>query len=39
MATDTHDRIINASADLFRRQGYAGTGVKQIVAAAQAPFS
>jgi AcrR family transcriptional regulator len=38
MATDTHDRIINASADLFRRQGYAGTGVKQIVAAAQAPF-
>jgi len=38
MATDTHDRIINASAELFRRQGYAGTGVKQIVAAAQAPF-
>lgn len=38
MATDTRERIINASAELFRRQGYAGTGVKQIVAAAQAPF-
>jgi AcrR family transcriptional regulator len=36
--TDTRDRIIDASAELLRRQGYAGTGVKQIVAAAQAPF-
>ena len=38
MATDTRERIINASAELFARQGYSGTGVKQIVAAAQAPF-
>jgi len=36
--TGTRERIVNASADLFRRQGYAATGVKQIVAAAQAPF-
>jgi len=38
MATDTRERIITASAELFARQGYSGTGVKQIVAAAQAPF-
>ncbi len=38
MATDTRERIVTASADLFRRQGYTGTGVKQIVAEAQAPF-
>jgi AcrR family transcriptional regulator len=36
--TETRDRIIDASAELLRRQGYAGTGVKQIVAAARAPF-
>jgi AcrR family transcriptional regulator len=35
---DTRERIIDASAELLRRQGYAGTGVKQIVAAAKAPF-
>jgi AcrR family transcriptional regulator len=34
----TRDRIVEASADLFRRQGYSATGVKQIVTAAQAPF-
>jgi AcrR family transcriptional regulator len=34
----TRDRILGASAELLRRQGYAATGVKQIVAAAQAPF-
>ncbi|MGI8712579.1 MAG: TetR/AcrR family transcriptional regulator [Solirubrobacteraceae bacterium] len=34
----TRARIIETSADLFRRQGYAATGVKQIVTAAQAPF-
>jgi AcrR family transcriptional regulator len=34
----TKDRIVNASAELFRRQGYTGTGVKQIVTAADAPF-
>ena len=34
----TKERIISVSADLLRRQGYTGTGVKQIVAAAGAPF-
>jgi len=34
----TKDRILERSAELFRRQGYAGTGVKQIVAEASAPF-
>ncbi len=38
MANTTKDRIIDSSAELFRRQGYTGTGVKQIVAAANAPF-
>jgi AcrR family transcriptional regulator len=35
---DTKERIIDVSAELLRRQGYAATGVKQIVAAAKAPF-
>jgi AcrR family transcriptional regulator len=34
----TRDRIVDASAELFRRQGYSATGVKQIVTTAQAPF-
>jgi AcrR family transcriptional regulator len=34
----TRERIVGASAELFRRQGYAATGVKQIVTEAQAPF-
>src|ERR1700684_2376478 len=38
MPADPRDRIVDASAELFRRQGYSATGVKQIVAAAQAPF-
>jgi AcrR family transcriptional regulator len=38
MASNTKNRIIDSSAELFRRQGYTGTGVKQIVAAANAPF-
>jgi AcrR family transcriptional regulator len=38
MASDTRDRIVDASAELFRLQGYSATGVKQIVEAAQAPF-
>jgi AcrR family transcriptional regulator len=38
MAAETRERIVEASADLFRRQGYAGTGIKQIVTAARAPF-
>lgn len=34
----TKDRILDTSAELFRRQGYMGTGVKQIAAEARAPF-
>src|SRR5258708_6366216 len=34
----TRDRIVFASAELFRRHGYNGTGLKRIVAAADAPF-
>jgi AcrR family transcriptional regulator len=34
----TKDRILDSSAELFRRQGYTGTGVKQIAAEARAPF-
>jgi AcrR family transcriptional regulator len=29
---------MDSSAELFRRQGYAGTGIKQIAATASAPF-
>jgi AcrR family transcriptional regulator len=36
---NTKARIMGASADLFRRQGYTGTGVKQIVQMANAPFA
>ena len=36
--TNTRARIVDASAELFRLQGYSATGVKQIVTAAQAPF-
>ena len=38
MAAGTRDRIVQRSSELFRRQGFAGTGVKQIVAEASAPF-
>jgi AcrR family transcriptional regulator len=38
MSTTTKDRIIETSAELFRRQGYSATGVKQIVTEARAPF-
>jgi AcrR family transcriptional regulator len=38
MTTGTKERIVQRSAELFRRQGFAGTGVKQIVAEASAPF-
>jgi AcrR family transcriptional regulator len=34
----TRQRIVDASAELFRLQGYNATGVKQIVTAAEAPF-
>jgi len=35
----TRERLIGATAELFRRQGYTGTGVKQIVEGAGAPFA
>ena len=38
MASTTKDRILQTTAELFRRHGYTGTGMKQIVAAANAPF-
>ena len=38
MASDTKNRILETSGQLFRRQGYMGTGVKQIVEEAGAPF-
>src|SRR5919204_3399969 len=38
MPAETKERIVGATAELFRRQGYVGTGVKQIVAEANAPF-
>jgi AcrR family transcriptional regulator len=37
-AVNTRDRILNTTAELFRRYGYTGTGMKQIVAEANAPF-
>jgi AcrR family transcriptional regulator len=36
--SNTRERLIVATADLFRRQGYNATGVKQIVETAGAPF-
>jgi AcrR family transcriptional regulator len=38
MGVGTKDRILDTTAELFRRYGYTGTGLKQIVAEAQAPF-
>src|SRR6476661_8881836 len=38
MPTETKDRILETTAELFRRYGYTGTGMKQIVASAGAPF-
>lgn len=37
-ASPTRERIVTATAELFRRQGYTGTGMKQIAAEAKAPF-
>src|SRR3954447_2346475 len=34
----TRDRILDTTAELFRHHGYTGTGLKQIVAEASAPF-
>jgi AcrR family transcriptional regulator len=38
MSTPTRQRIVEAGADLLRVKGYTGTGVKEIVEAAHAPF-
>ena len=38
MPSTTRDRIVITTAELFRRQGYTGTGMKQISTGAQAPF-
>jgi len=38
MASGTRERILESSGQLFRRQGYMGTGVKQIIEEAGAPF-
>jgi len=36
---DTKERLLDVSAALFQRQGLAGTGIKQILSEAHAPFS
>ena len=36
--TGTRERIVETSAELMRRQGYAATGIKQIATDAKAPF-
>lgn len=36
--TDTRDRFLVATGELFRRQGYNGTSLKQVTTAAGAPF-
>lgn len=38
MAATTKDRILAASIRLFRRQGYTGTGLKEIAAESDAPW-
>lgn len=38
MPASTKEHIVQSTAELFRRQGYTGTSVKQIVAEAAAPF-
>ncbi|GAA1957766.1 TetR/AcrR family transcriptional regulator [Amycolatopsis minnesotensis] len=35
---DTRTRVLEAAGQLFRRQGYTGTGLKQIAAESRAPF-
>jgi AcrR family transcriptional regulator len=35
---NTKERILDNTGELFRRYGYTGTGLKQIVANANAPF-
>src|SRR5207247_2121780 len=36
--SETRERILDVSAGLFRRQGLAGTGIKQILGGAGVPF-
>jgi AcrR family transcriptional regulator len=36
---NTKERILDVSVELFRRQGLTGTGIKQILSRANAPFS
>jgi AcrR family transcriptional regulator len=36
--TDTRTRIVDAASTLFRRSGYAGTGLKRIAAESEATF-
>ena len=36
---DTRDRLVQVSAALLQRQGLTGTGIKQILAEARAPYS
>jgi AcrR family transcriptional regulator len=36
--SSTRERILDASTELFRRQGLTGTGIKQILEQAHAPF-
>ena len=36
---DTRDRLVEASAALLQRQGLTGTGIKQILTEARAPYS
>jgi TetR/AcrR family transcriptional regulator, lmrAB and yxaGH operons repressor len=38
MTRDTRTRLLEAGAQLFREQGYAGTGLKQITAVGEAPW-
>ena len=35
----TRDRLLFTAAELFRRHGYAATGLKQVTALAEAPFA
>lgn len=35
----TRERILGATAELLRRRGYSGTGMKEIVRVAEAPFA
>lgn len=38
MGSDTRARLLEAAARLFREQGYAATGLKQVTAEAEAPW-